>query len=129
MNQEITNKTKCLLTREGIEIWINDIQAEKISQLILTAKENKLIEVDGETISVNSISGIYSAQKIEDLRRKKQGQWQCEYCKRWHQKGEQCGCGGGRILLKSILLISIYFFLIATFYALLYIIFTLSLSY
>ena len=96
MNQEITNKTKCLLTREGIEIWINDIQAEKISQLILTAKENKLIEVDGETISVNSISGIYSAQKIEDLRRKKQEQWQCEYCKRWHAKDEQCGCEGGR---------------------------------
>jgi len=96
MNQEITKKNKCLLTREGIEIWIDDIQAEKISQLILTAKENKLIEVDGETISVNSISGIYSAQKIEDLRRKKQGQWQCEYCKRWHKKYEECGCQGGR---------------------------------
>jgi len=96
MNQEITDKTKCLLTREGIEIWINDNQAEAISQLILIAKDNKLIDVEGETISVNSISGIYSAQKIEELRRRKQGQWQCEYCKRWHNRNEECGCQGGR---------------------------------
>jgi len=92
MNQEITNKTKCLLTREGIEIWVDDNQAEKISQLILTAKENKLIEVEGETISVNSISGIYSAQKIEELRRKKQGQWQCKYGN-WHNRYDICSCG------------------------------------
>ena len=96
MNQEITNKTKCLLTREGIEIWLNDEQAEKISHLILTAKDNKLIEIEGETVSVNSISGIYTAEKIELLRRKKHGEWQCGYCKRWHKRDEECGCQGGR---------------------------------
>jgi len=96
MNQEITNKTKCLLTREGIEIWIDENQAEKISELILTAKNNKLIEIDGETISIGSISGIYSGQIIENLRRKKQGDWECEYCHRWHKRGEECGCQGGR---------------------------------
>jgi hypothetical protein len=96
MNQTITDKTKCLLTREGVEIWVNEEQAEKISQLILTAKDNKLIEVEGEIISVNSISGIYTAEKIEILRRKRQGEWQCEYCKRWHKKFEECGCQGGR---------------------------------
>jgi len=95
-NQEITTKTKCLLTREGIEIWITPEQAEKISQLIQIAKENKLIDIEGETISVGSIAGIYSADKIEFLRRKKEGQWQCQFCKRWHPKFEQCGCCGGR---------------------------------
>ena len=95
-SMEITTKTKCLLTREGIEIWITPEQSEKIFQLIQLAKDNKLIDIEGETISVNSITGIYSAEKIELLRRKKEGQWQCEYCKRWHKRGEECGCQGGR---------------------------------
>jgi hypothetical protein len=93
MNKEITTKNKCLLTREGIEIWVDENQAEKISQLISTAKENKLIEIEGETISVNSISGIYSAEKIYELRKKKQGMWQCEKCGRWHNRYDICSCG------------------------------------
>lgn len=95
MNQEITDKTKCLLTKHGIEIWINDIQAEKISQLINTA-DIKIIEIEGQTISVWSIEGIFDAEYVYRQRKVKAGQWQCEYCKRWHPKFEECGCQGGR---------------------------------
>ena len=93
---EITTKTKCILLRNGIEIWIDNDQAEKISQLISVAKENKLIDIEGETISVNSIDGIFSADKIYEQRKRKAGQWQCEHCKRWHTRFEECGCQGGK---------------------------------
>jgi hypothetical protein len=95
MSQEITNKTRCLLTREGIEIWITPEQEQKIFRITQDGK-NRLIEIEGENLMTNSISGIYSAEAIKNLRRKKQGWWQCEDCGRWHQKGEQCGCAGGR---------------------------------
>lgn len=94
MNQ-LTDKTKCLLTREGVEIWINDDQEQKIFNITQDGK-NRLIEVDGEKMMTSQISGIYSAQKIQELRRKKQGWWQCELCHRWHPREEQCGCQGGK---------------------------------
>lgn len=96
MTKELSNKNKCLLTREGIEIWITDEQAEKISLIIQSSKENKLIDIGDNTVSVNSISGIYSAKSMEEMRRRKNGQWQCEFCKRWHDKFEKCGCQGGQ---------------------------------
>jgi hypothetical protein len=90
-----TNKTKCLLTKQGVEIWITPEQSEKISQLINTA-DIKIIDIENETISVSGIDGIYSADLIYDLRRKKSGQWKCESCGRWHPKYEECGCQGGK---------------------------------
>ena len=95
MNQ-LTDKTKCLLTREGIEIWITDKQAEIITERINDEDSNDLIEVGDDMIATRSISGIYSSKKIQELRRKKQGWWQCELCHRWHPREEQCGCQGGR---------------------------------
>ncbi|MCK9597070.1 hypothetical protein M0R19_07850 [Candidatus Pacearchaeota archaeon] len=95
MNKLLTNKTKCLLTKQGIEIWIDDNQAEKLSQL-MNMNDIKIIEIEGETISVYSIEGIFNADKIYEQRKRKTGQWQCEHCKRWHPKFEECGCQGGR---------------------------------
>ena len=95
MSQEITNKTKCLLTKQGIEIWIDDNQAEKISELI-NKSDVKIFEIEGQTISVWSVEGIFDADYVYRQRKTKAGMWQCEFCKRWHPKFEECGCQGGK---------------------------------
>ena len=95
MSQEVTDKTKCIITKQGIEIWVTPDQSEKISELINTA-DIKIIEVEGQTISVFSIEGIFDAAYIYRQRKIKSGQWQCEYCGRWHPKFEECGCQGGK---------------------------------
>jgi hypothetical protein len=96
MSQEITTKTKCILTREGIEIWITPDEVETISLIMQKAPDSKMIDVGDETIRVDRIVGIYSADKIYEQRKRTAGMWQCEFCKRWHPKFEECGCQGGR---------------------------------
>lgn len=92
---DLTTKTKCLLTKQGIEIWIDDDQAGKLSK-ILNTSENKIIEVEGQVISVWSIEGIFDGEYIYNQKKIKMGQWQCGYCKRWHSRFEECGCQGGK---------------------------------
>jgi len=95
MTQEITTKTKCLLTKQGIEIWIDNNQAEKISELINKA-EVKIIEIEGQTISVWSIEGMFDAEYVYRQRKVKAGMCECEFCKRWYPRFKECGCQGGR---------------------------------
>jgi len=95
MNNLPTNKTKCLLTKQGIEIWISNDQAIKISQL-MNMGDHKNIDIEEEIVSIHNIEGIFNADRIYEQRKRKAGQWQCEYCKRWHSKFEECGCQGGR---------------------------------
>jgi hypothetical protein len=95
MNKQITDKTMCLLTMDGIEIWITKEQTEKINKIVQD-KNNRFIKIGDERINSHSISGIYTGERIRHLRRIKQGWWQCEACGRWHPRGEQCGCQGGK---------------------------------
>ncbi len=96
MTKEITNKTKCVLTGTGMEIWISEEQAHNISELINRKTGVQIIELEDCLISINDIKGIYPAQYIYDNRKRRAGMWQCDSCERWHKKGEECGCEGGR---------------------------------
>ena len=40
MNKQITDKTMCLLTMDGIEIWITKEQAEKINKIMFFKELN-----------------------------------------------------------------------------------------
>ena len=93
---EITNKTKCLLTKQGIEIWITPEKVKEISKLINT--NIRAIEIEGQIIGIDNITGggIFDAEYIYDQRKRKMGQWQCDYCKIWHPRFEECGCQGGK---------------------------------
>ena len=89
--KQITNKTMCVLMRSGIEIWVNQERAEKISNL-LGVKNIRFLDIGKETINSADVSGIFSAKTMEDVRRRKNGQWQCDLGT-WHQRGEKCVCG------------------------------------
>ena len=59
MNKQITDKTMCLLTMDGIEIWITKEQTEKINKIVQD-KNNRFIKIGDERINSHSISGIYT---------------------------------------------------------------------
>lgn len=90
MNKSITKELKCLVLKNGIEIWK---EKEKFDALIEVLKNGKngFVKIDDELINVNDIVGIFSPKTIEDMIRRKNGQWKCNYGK-WHDKGEKCKC-------------------------------------
>jgi len=49
------------------------------------------IRVEGRTINTVDCSGIYEAIDIEDMYRRKNGQWQCKHGG-WHDRDEECDC-------------------------------------
>ena len=87
MTQELAKEQKCIVVRGGIHIWIDAERIAKLQTLIETRKG--LIEIDGEFINPNDITGILSAQAMEEKTRRANGEWQCQKGK-WHNKGERC---------------------------------------
>ena len=57
-------------------------------------KESKFIELDGEVLNTADIVGIFSPQTVENMIRRKNGQWQGKDGK-WYNRGDRvCGkCG------------------------------------
>jgi len=93
MTKEITDKLFVVMLRGGYRCWINKEQKEALENAILSGK--KFVKVDEYFFNANNISFILPASEIEREDRVKRGDWQCEYCGRWHPKGEECGCQGG----------------------------------
>ena len=89
MKKELSKDLLCLLTREGIEIWF---EKSKIREVEEKLEYNKFINIDGNTISVSNVSGLFTAQAVEEMRRRKNGEWKCKY-DYWHSRGDQCGHG------------------------------------
>lgn len=94
MNQEITEKYFILILRGGYKIWLSETQFEMICNLIET--QQKFIRIDKWLINKDEIAFIGLRADIEKDERIKRGEWQCEYCKRWHSKFMECGCQGGK---------------------------------
>jgi len=94
MNKIILNQ-KCVYNRNGSIIWLKEEEADKL-QKVLNGLTNHLfvtIPSTGETINTADLSGIFNPKTIEEVLRRKRGQWQCEYGS-WHSKNETtCECG------------------------------------
>ena len=92
MTNEIAKEQRCLLLREGIEIWIDKEKAEKISQDLSSNRAGKFNKIEGRLINIADIVGIFNPKDLEELKRRKQGQWLCKYGY-WHLKTElHCDC-------------------------------------
>ena len=77
--------------RSRIEIWVEKEKAEKLINLLGTTK-TKFVEIENEIINSADIEGVFSAKTMEDLTRRKNGQWKCNLGY-WHQRGEKCAHG------------------------------------
>ena len=51
----------------------------------------KFIKIKGLDRNVSNMSGVFSAQEMEDSKRRKNGEYQCKY-KTWHDKFQKCDC-------------------------------------
>lgn len=91
MEKQIATIQKCVLLRQDIEIWVSEEKAKQIRDLLLGNFNGRFIKIEDRIINVADITGVFSAQDLEEVRRRKQGQWKCEYGN-WHEKKEECSC-------------------------------------
>lgn len=89
----ITNPQKCIVQRNGVELWIDAERADKLQQVLEIMTEHKFIRLEGTGCTINTadITGIYEPTLINDMKRRKNGEWKCRDAQ-WHQRKEVCGC-------------------------------------
>jgi len=90
MNKQITDKIYCILLRSGIRIWV-----DKLKSIELTAQirgGGNLFEIEGQVVNKSDISGIFTADKIDELDKEKRGMWKCKF-NVWHNRYDICNCG------------------------------------
>lgn len=91
MSKELTKELMCVLVRPGIEIWIEKEKLDIIMKC-LEKEGRRFVSINDNIINTADISGIFKASQVEDMRRRKNNQWQCKWGY-WHQRGENCAHG------------------------------------
>jgi hypothetical protein len=94
MTQELTDKFYIVCLKGGYRIWINEEQSEKIK--LALEKNQKFIYTEKGMFRADEVLFILPANEVEKQDRIKKGEWQCDHCKRWHPRFEECGCQGGK---------------------------------
>ena len=97
--QEIANKQKCLMIRNSIEIWMDEKKWEKL-EYALKNSIGKFYDIEGRTINVADIVGIFLPIDLDEMKRRKNGQWKCKYGK-WHNRGDDCQCWKNKTDLEN----------------------------
>jgi len=92
MKKELSKPQKCLIQRNGVEIWLDNEKANKLQIILNNITEHKFVEFEGRTINTADCTGVYLSKDMEELTHRKNGQWQCNYGT-WHNKNERCECG------------------------------------
>lgn len=88
---KIAKKQRCISIRGGQEVWVDE---DKVDQIISQLENRKFIQIGENLINVADISGIFTAEEMESVIRRKNGQWQGKDGK-WNNKGDrECSrCG------------------------------------
>ena len=89
--REISKKQRCVMMRNGVELWLEETLAQKFENILENARESKFILFQNRVINTADCTGIYLPEDMEALTRRKNGQWQCQYGI-WHEKRELCHC-------------------------------------
>ncbi len=88
MSEELAKNQLCIVTREGVEIWI-DVDRAKNLVSKFNENSNGLVEYEGRFLS--RPSGIYTPQDLQDMYRRRRGEYQCKHNK-WHGRNDRCEC-------------------------------------
>ena len=96
MDQEITNRTHVLVTRNGNVHYVTEEDANALIQM----RANTIEDTRDVFIQFNSLPGvqlinswvveIMPATAYEDTLRRRRGEWLDRVCGEWHGKGETC---------------------------------------
>lgn len=90
MTNEITLQQKCIVMRNGIEIWTDSKKAERFEQDWVHGLKGA-VTFEGRTLNTADILGVFLPDDMEDLIRRKNKQWKCKHGE-WHDIGEKCQC-------------------------------------
>ena len=88
---ELARKEKCVLMRSGIEKWIEWDKAEQLELILQGLTSHKFIKVEGETVNTADIEGVYKPESLEEMKRRKNGEYKCSFNK-WHSRQMKCEC-------------------------------------
>ncbi len=88
--KELSKNLMAIKMRSGIEIWVEKEKAEKLINLLGTT-QTKFVEIEDEIINSADVEGIFTPKTMEELTRRKNGQWKCEH-QTWHNRGDTCSC-------------------------------------
>lgn len=86
---EITINQKCLVLRNGIEIWIAEDRANNFIQALNTNQQ--FIDFEGRLINKVDVLGIFTPQDLDEHTKRKNGQWKCKH-NVWYDKNVECTC-------------------------------------
>ena len=87
--------------RNGVEIWKEDNRLNNLTKVLTGGNKIGFIEIDDELINSADIVGIFTAKTMEDLKRRKNGQYKCRFGV-WHDKGEYCDCKSNQERIDDI---------------------------
>lgn len=90
MSQELAKPQMCVLTKQGLEFWIDADRVEEFHKT-LNDTTQRLIKIKGQLINPFEVVGVFTPDAMEDRQRRKNGQWKC-LLGTWHEKGQGCGC-------------------------------------
>lgn len=93
MSNEVSVNLHCIVIRQGAQIWIEESKLARFDEAYKRAKQDGgLIFFDEERFSPSDVVGVFSARRIDEMTRRKNGQWQCEKQGTWHDRFEKCDC-------------------------------------
>lgn len=78
----------CVMVRGGLELWVDESKREIVERELQNSQQ-RMIRISGELVNKAEVIGVLSASAVEEMRRRKNGQWTCKWGK-WHDRKEVC---------------------------------------
>ena len=92
MNKELTDKTWGLQTRSFGVVWLTEQEAAVAQNAYKNGAE--YLEFSDMLVSRGDIAGFARGERLQNIERKRQGEWLCEKHKQWVPRNKMCGyCG------------------------------------
>ncbi len=88
---KVSKNLHCICLRNGVEIWIENDRLGKLKEAITASAGHKFVEIDDEFINTADLVGVFSATTMDEVARRKNGQWRCQHGV-WHDKAKKCEC-------------------------------------
>lgn len=85
---------KCLLMRNGSEIWLPREKVDTLESACIAGSAPrwvKLTDAAGRTINTADISEFLTPEQADERHRQKLGEWKCQY-NQWHGRRDRCEC-------------------------------------
>lgn len=90
MTNELATPQKCVVLRNGVEIWTDSDKAEKFGNDLVRGFKG-VVKFEGRFINTADLIGVFFPTDMEDLTRRKNKQWKCRRGK-WHDRESKCAC-------------------------------------